>query len=88
MPYGLSVGYVNLFYVEPRWRRLGFGRLLHDRAATYFRAWDATAVELHVGAGNAAAVGFYRAMGYRLLEAGGPIWKMRLDLSAAPVRPG
>ena len=82
VPYGLSVGYVNLFYVAPRWRRLGVGRQVHARAAAYCRAWDATAIELHVGPGNLPAVGFYRSLGYRLLDAGGGrLWRMRLDLT-------
>jgi GNAT superfamily N-acetyltransferase len=89
VPYGLSVGYVNLFYVMPRWRRLGLGRLLHEYAAGYFRSWDATSVELHVGSANAAALAFYRSLGYRVVENGaGELWKMRLALDRVAVRPG
>jgi ribosomal protein S18 acetylase RimI-like enzyme len=89
VPYGLTVGYVNLFYVAPRWRRLGFGRLLHDYAVNYFRSWDAKTVELHVGPANGAAVAFYRSVGYRLVEAGGArLWKMRLELDREAVGPG
>src|SRR3954469_23355395 len=29
VPYGLNVGYVNLFYVTPNFRGQGFGRELH-----------------------------------------------------------
>ncbi len=89
VPYGTDVGYVNLFYVAPRWRRLGLGRQLHDRAAIYFRSWAATAVELHVGPTNAAALAFYRSRGYRLAETDGRhLWRMRLELDRAAVRQG
>jgi ribosomal protein S18 acetylase RimI-like enzyme len=63
-PYGLTVGYVNLFYVTPSLRRQGYGRLLQGRAEQYFRSWEATEVELHVSPLNVAAVRFYEAMGY------------------------
>ena len=86
MPYGSTVGYVNLFYVAPRWRRLGIGRRLHGYAQAYARSWEAAAVELHVGPANAAAVEFYRSLGYRLSDAsGGRLWRMRLDLTAVAV---
>ena len=89
VPYGLPAGYVNLFYVVPAWRRLGLGRLLHDYAAAYFRSWDATAVDLHVGASNVGALAFYRSLGYRVVEtAGGRLWKMQLELDRTTVRPG
>lgn len=66
VPYGLNVGYVNLFYVTDRLRGQGFGRLLHDYAERYFRSWEATRIELHVSPTNERAVGFYRRMGYGL----------------------
>jgi GNAT superfamily N-acetyltransferase len=85
VPYGLPAGYVNLFYVAPRWRRLGFGRRMHERALAYFRSWDASTVDLHVGPANRPAVEFYRALGYRLADAGGGrLWKMQLDLKLTP----
>ena len=68
VPYGLDVGYVNLFYVTPIFRGRGYGRLLQTRAEQYFRSWEARRIELHVSPRNRRAVGFYRAMGYQ--EAG------------------
>ncbi|HSU69044.1 MAG TPA: GNAT family N-acetyltransferase [Tepidisphaeraceae bacterium] len=79
IPYGLDRGYVNLFYVGKPWRRLGFGRRLHDYALHYFRSWEAAWIELHVSSTNSAATAFYRSLGYRLSEAereGERMWRM------------
>jgi ribosomal protein S18 acetylase RimI-like enzyme len=79
VPYGLDRGYVNLFYVAGPWRRLGFGRRLHDFALRYFRSWEAQWIELHVASMNEGAVAFYRSLGYRLAEVeheGSRMWLM------------
>ena len=80
VPYGRTAGYVDLFYVAPRWRRLGLGRRLHARAADYFRSWGADTIDLHVGPRNAAALAFYRSLGYRLVDPGGELWRMSLAI--------
>jgi ribosomal protein S18 acetylase RimI-like enzyme len=82
VPYGLSTGYVNLFYVAPAFRGLGFGRALHERAERYFQSWQAERVELDVSATNTRAVGFYRHLGYRLTRVNGRIWRMERALDA------
>lgn len=64
VPFGLSRGYVWLFYVTPPFRGRGYGRLLHDYVERYFRAWEANRIELHVSPTNARALGFYRHLGY------------------------
>jgi ribosomal protein S18 acetylase RimI-like enzyme len=66
VPYGLTVGYVNLFCVAERFRGLGYGRALHHYAENYFRAWEASRIDLHVSPANETAIGFYRRMGYKL----------------------
>src|SRR4051812_23870510 len=48
VPYGLNVGYVNLFYVTPDFRGQGFGRALHVYCERYFKSWEADRAELHV----------------------------------------
>src|SRR3954471_18861055 len=60
VPYGLSVGYVNLFYVTAMFRRQGYGAALQDYAERYFRSWEASRIDLHVSPANQAAVCFYR----------------------------
>jgi ribosomal protein S18 acetylase RimI-like enzyme len=77
VPYGSIRGYVNLFHVAKPWRRLGFGRRMHDFALEYFRSWEAGWAELHVSSTNTAAVAFYRSLGYRVVEAeDGQLWRM------------
>jgi len=82
VPYGLTTGYVNLFYVCAEFRGLGFGRLLHERAEMYFRSWDANQIELHVSTTNERALRFYRRTGYHRASdcRGGTVWKMQKAL--------
>jgi ribosomal protein S18 acetylase RimI-like enzyme len=87
VPYGLHVGYVNLFHVSRDWRRLGFGSQLHEEyAERYFRAWEADTIELHVSPTNHAAVQFYRSLGYTLASVetkGDRMWRMQRRLARA-----
>ena len=76
VPFGLATGYVNLFYVAPRFRGQGFGRALHGQAELYYQSWQAERIELDVSATNTRAVGFYRHLGYRLTRVDGRIWRM------------
>jgi ribosomal protein S18 acetylase RimI-like enzyme len=81
VPYGQSVGYVNLFYISPAFRGLGLGRVMHQEyAERYFRSWEADRVELHVSPTNEIAMKFYRRMGYAFVAAEGahdaPLWRL------------
>ena len=84
VPYGLAVGYVNLYYVTPPFRGRGYGRLMHEYAERYFRSWEASRVELHVSPTNERAVAFYRGLGYRFVAADEDpmtkLWKMCKEL--------
>ena len=86
VPYGKTVGYASLYYVTPDFRGRDFGRLLHEYAGRYFRSWEATEARLHVSPTNEGAIGFYRAMGYRLtrVEPGARgMWEMRCVVAQA-----
>ena len=90
VPYGLRIGYINLFYVTRPWRRLGFGRRLHEYAERYFQSWEADQIELHVAPHNTAAVRFYRSLGYKLAiveTTGGRMWKMQRQTLAKQFSP-
>jgi GNAT superfamily N-acetyltransferase len=78
VPYGLSTGYVNLFYVTAALRGMGFGRVLHGRAVQYFKSWEANQIDLHCSPDNARALDFYRAAGYRKVDQSrdGTLWAM------------
>ena len=77
VPYGLPTGYVNLYYVAPEVRGLGFAKRMHDDyAVRYFRSWEARTVQLHVSGQNERAMGFYRSLGYRALGREGRLWLM------------
>jgi ribosomal protein S18 acetylase RimI-like enzyme len=76
VPYGLTRGYVNLYYVLPNRRGRGVGTRMHEYAERYFRSWEATQVELHVSATNEQAMRFYRSLGYRAARREGRLWRM------------
>lgn len=59
-----SVGYVSLFYVVPECRGQGVGRLLHEHAVSVFAARGMRAIRLSVATRNAAAIAFYRKLGW------------------------
>lgn len=60
-----GVGYVHLFYVAPGHRGQGLGRLLHQHAAAVFTARGMQRMRLSVAERNAAAIAFYRALGWQ-----------------------
>ncbi len=83
IPYGMTVGYINLFYVTAQFRGRGYGRLLHEYVERYFRAWEARRIELHVSPTNARALRFYLGLGYWPTEGaprGARLWSMAKDL--------
>ena len=83
VPYGETVGYVNLFYVAEAYRGQGFGRRLQEYAERYFRSWEAQRIELDVSKTNDRAIGFYRHLGYRFAEGGLlPLVRMVKELPA------
>src|SRR5690348_2151045 len=86
VPYGLSAGYVNLFYIMREFRGSGYGARLHAFAERYFRSWEAHRIELHVSPTNRRAMEFYRKLGYhtvRLEGSDSPLWRMELMLTTA-----
>jgi ribosomal protein S18 acetylase RimI-like enzyme len=80
VPYGLTTGYVNLYYVAEAFRGQGYGRRLHEYADRYFRSWEAQRIELHVSPLNQRALGFYRHLGYKLLRVEGRLWRMSREV--------
>lgn len=79
VPYGATVGYVNLLRVAPDARRRGYGRQLQQYAERYCRSWEADRLGLDVSPDNRAAVGFYRHLGYRFTHIAGEqarLWRM------------
>ena len=58
-------GYVNLFYLVAEWRGRGVGRMLHDHAVAVFDARGMRAIRLSVAQRNAAAIAFYRRLGWK-----------------------
>ena len=59
-----GVGYVNLFYVLPEFRGQGLGRMLHCHAVAVFERLGRRRLRLSVSTQNAAAIAFYRKLGW------------------------
>jgi ribosomal protein S18 acetylase RimI-like enzyme len=60
-----GVGYVNLFYLLPEWRRRGLGWRLHQHAVEVFAKRGMSAMRLSVSRTNEPAIAFYRRLGWR-----------------------
>ena len=59
-----GVGYVSLFYLAPQCRGQGLGRMLHEHAVKVFKARGLDRMRLSVASRNAAAIDFYRRLGW------------------------
>ncbi|MBU2864877.1 GNAT family N-acetyltransferase [Reinekea forsetii] len=62
-----NVGYVNLFYLRPEYRGVGFGRMLHDKSIDIFHTLGADSLLLSVGKKNRKAKAFYEKLGWHNL---------------------
>jgi GNAT superfamily N-acetyltransferase len=57
-------------WVDPSARRLGIGRGLIEALEAWARGWDANETILWVHSGNAAAIDFYRDLGFEHVRRG------------------
>ncbi len=62
-------GWINYLAVAPACRRGGLGRALMAEAERLLRGAGCPKINLQVRAGNAEAVAFYRALGYKIDDA-------------------
>lgn len=80
-----GAGWISLLWVESDMRGRRFGAQLMGHAVSYFRRLGRTALRLHVSQTNTDAIGFYEAIGFRVLGTargvGGPQYLMELDIS-------
>jgi ribosomal protein S18 acetylase RimI-like enzyme len=63
--FGAEYGELKRVYVRPRFRGLGFGKLLLDHLADYARARGVGLLRLETGVHQAAAIGLYERAGFR-----------------------
>lgn len=80
-----GTGYVNLFYLVPKWRGRGLGNQLNDYVVSLLHEQGVTQIELAVSPTNTPALRYYERHGYRRLglrtNAEPPVLEMRLDLT-------
>jgi ribosomal protein S18 acetylase RimI-like enzyme len=60
----LSVGYVNLFYLIPKFRGQGLGQQLDQHAADFFRQLSCRSARLSASPTNLVAMRFYLKQGW------------------------
>jgi ribosomal protein S18 acetylase RimI-like enzyme len=63
-----NLGYVNLFYLIPEYRGMGYGVELIDYAESYFRKNGISEYHLRVSISNNRGVAFYEKHGFELLR--------------------
>lgn len=60
-----SVGYVNLYYLEPGSRGKGYGDFLDRYAIKFFQSKNINSARLSVSPTNHSALKFYQKMGWK-----------------------
>lgn len=63
--FGTEYGELKRMYIRPRFRGLGFGKLLLDYLADYARARGVGLLRLETGIHQAAAIRLYERMGFQ-----------------------
>jgi len=56
--------FIDELYIEPQWRRMGFGRQAMQQVESHARGLGVHALHLEVDRGNDAAMELYRRAGY------------------------
>jgi ribosomal protein S18 acetylase RimI-like enzyme len=56
--------FIDELYIEPQWRRIGFGRQAMQHVESQARMLGVNALHLEVDRGNEAAIELYRRAGY------------------------
>ena len=63
---GRSWAYVKGFYIEPRWRRQGYGRAFARALVDWLTEQGVHRIDLHVRSDTPVALAFWRAVGFDL----------------------
>ncbi len=80
-----GAGWISLVWVDADWRGRRFGAQLIGQATSCFRQRGRDKLRLHVSQTNAAAIGFYEALGFEKTGVsqgiGGPLYLMEMDIA-------
>ncbi|MFP7443066.1 GNAT family N-acetyltransferase [Bacillus sp. MMSF_3328] len=76
-----QIGYVNLFYLIPAYRGLGYGSQLIEYAEHFFQENNINEYQLRVSAANKRAIRFYKKQGFNSLriEEEGTVPRIRMQ---------
>ncbi len=70
--FGAAYGEIKRMYVRPRFRGLGFGKLLLDHLAEYARSQGVGLLRLETGIHQATAISLYEHTGFQRIPPFGP----------------
>jgi putative acetyltransferase len=73
--FGTEYGELKRMYVRPRYRGLGFGKLLVEHLADHARARGVGLLRLETGIHQVAAIHLYEGMGFRRIPPFGPYFE-------------
>lgn len=73
--FGAEYGEVKRMYVRPKFRGLGFGKLLLNHLADYARANGVDVLRLETGIHQTAAIRLYEQWGFRRIPPFGPYFE-------------
>jgi probable phosphoglycerate mutase len=80
-----GAGHISFFYLDPAYRKRGFGPQLIGHAVSVYRPLGRERLTLHVAEANTSAIGFYERFGFvktgETEGARGPLWVMEKDIS-------
>jgi len=60
-------GYIDNFYIVPKWQRQGHGRTLAHYVIEWLKQEGATSVDLNCRTNNPTALAFWQAMGFEIV---------------------
>ncbi|MBR2717487.1 MAG: GNAT family N-acetyltransferase [Oscillospiraceae bacterium] len=86
-----GTGWISLLYLEPNMRGRRLGVQLIGHGVSVFRRMGRSRMQLHVAKDNEHAIGFYKAVGFRVAGTargvGGSLYLMEMDISPHIVAP-
>ena len=63
--YAKKNGHINLYYLHPRYRRRGYGKVAHEHVICTLQSYGCETAMLRVSPENTQAISFYKKLGWK-----------------------